>query len=139
MFIHTPVYTLHSVTYVLYSHTNTLFADNEPDIPVRLVGGSVSTEGRVEVFYRGEWGTICDDNWDINEAQVVCRQLGYDIAFAAYSEAKFGEGSGTIWMDELQCNGNEQNILEDCRFNGWGRNDCDHSEDAGVLCLGKNI
>ncbi len=99
----------------------------------RLVGGSVPSEGRVEVFYNGQWGTVCDDGWDITDAHVVCRQLGFSEATNASQSAHFGEGTGQILMDDVNCVGNEQK-LQDCAFDGWGSNDCSHYEDASVTC-----
>ena len=83
----------------------------------------------------GGWGTICDDSWDIQDARVVCRQLGYPDAVAALSSAHYGQGIGSIWLDNLQCIGTELDILT-CVHNGVGDTDCDHSEDASVECLG---
>ena len=100
---------------------------------VRLVGGQGDREGRVEVFYNDTWGTVCDNSWDINDANVVCRQLGYSSAVTAYSSAHFGEGSGTIWLDNLQCTGSEATLF-DCPHSGVGIHNCGHSEDAGVSC-----
>lgn len=91
--------------------------------------------GRVEVFYQGEWGTICDDNWDLNDAQVVCRQLGYQNAIRSLQGQYVPSGSGRIWLDEVKCAGNERRISS-CKHHGWGSHDCRHHEDAGVKCSG---
>ncbi|XP_078607293.1 uncharacterized protein LOC144879573 isoform X3 [Branchiostoma floridae x Branchiostoma japonicum] len=100
---------------------------------VRLVAGSTAYEGRVEVFHNGQWGTVCDDSFGIDDANVVCRQLGYGSATEARGSAGFGEGSDRIWLDDVVCGGSETNI-GDCGHNGWGTHNCQHSEDAGVVC-----
>jgi len=103
---------------------------------LRLVDGRRAGEGRVEVFHNGTWGTVCDDGWDIQDARVVCRQLRFPGAVSAPHSAHFGEGSGKIWLDDVQCVGNERSI-EDCQNVGWGIHNCRHSEDASVICLSK--
>lgn len=98
--------------------------------------GSVPNEGRVEVRAgcNGEWGTVCDDLWDTRDAQVACRQLGYPTDGAiAYSNARFGVGTGEIYLDNLGCTGTEDGLVN-CPNNGFGDHNCFHFEDAGVFC-----
>lgn len=83
---------------------------------IRLVGANSTVEGRVEILHDGSWGTICDDNFDMNDAHVVCRQLKLGTALEARTRAKYGQGTGKIWIDDLQCIGVEKNV-KDCRMN----------------------
>ncbi|CAI8047420.1 Deleted in malignant brain tumors 1 protein [Geodia barretti] len=100
---------------------------------VRLVDGS-DTEGRVEVCFNNTWGTVCDDDWDSDDARVVCRQLGLPTEYAvAYSNARYGEGEGPILLDDVECFGFEP-LLQLCQHNGVGNNNCGHLEDASVSC-----
>lgn len=100
---------------------------------IRLTGGMKDSEGRVEVLLNGQWGTICDDFWDLNGANVVCRELGYPAAESDSIPATFGEGSGPIWLDDVRCHGNELSLIS-CSHNGIGINNCGHHEDVGVKC-----
>ena len=99
---------------------------------LRLVGGSHNA-GRVEIYYKGTWGTVCDNDWDINDAHVVCRQLGFPYALDAYQGAHYGQGTGQILLDNVKCLGNEPSLFS-CRHGGVENNNCDHREDASVRC-----
>uniref|UniRef100_A0A3Q0R7H3 SRCR domain-containing protein n=1 Tax=Amphilophus citrinellus TaxID=61819 RepID=A0A3Q0R7H3_AMPCI len=102
--------------------------------PIRLAGlQSNRCSGRVEIYQRKRWGTVCDDGWDLNDAQVVCGQLECGIALNATQSAHFGEGSGPIWLDDVSCSGSERSLTE-CQHRGFVTHDCTHSKDAGVIC-----
>ena len=100
---------------------------------IRLVGGANGLEGRVEIFHNGTWGTVCDDSWDVNDGNVVCRMLGHGSATSAPGRAFFGQGTGEIMLDNVSCVGTESDLRQ-CRHNGHGIHNCRHTEDAGVVC-----
>ncbi|XP_022088889.1 uncharacterized protein LOC110978300 isoform X3 [Acanthaster planci] len=87
-------------------------------VPVRLTDGSVPTEGRVEVFYQGQWGRICHDGWGIEEAMVVCRQLG-NLLPVLNSHSHFGYASVPMLLDDVVCTGSETSI-DQCMHREWG-------------------
>ncbi|XP_051017796.1 LOW QUALITY PROTEIN: soluble scavenger receptor cysteine-rich domain-containing protein SSC5D [Acomys russatus] len=102
---------------------------------LRLVSGPHGCAGRLEVWHGGRWGSVCDDGWDLRDAAVACRELGCGGALAAPGGARFGPGEGPVWMDDVGCGGGEQ-ALRDCPRSPWGRSNCDHTEDAGLVCTG---
>ena len=119
---------------------------------MRLVGGQNNFQGTVQICIGGVWGTVCDDSWGTSDAQVVCRQLGFGsigktmlLKFApilwlmllagvqAYSSAYFGQGSGPIQLDDVNCIGTENSLLNCTHLT---THNCGHYEDAGVACQG---
>ncbi|XP_049296853.1 uncharacterized protein LOC125770861 [Anopheles funestus] len=112
-------------------------SDESPDhckapLAVRLMGGPSDREGRVEINYHGTWGTVCDDDFGVREARVICRQLGFN-GTAEVRKSVYPPGSGQIWLDQVACNGSEPSI-EDCVHWHWGEHNCGHTEDVGVRC-----
>ena len=85
------------------------------------------------MYHNGVWGTVCDNGWDLNDTQVICRELGYGNAVAALKYSFYGPGFGQIWLEYVNCVGTETSI-GDCPHRGWGSHNCGHYEDASVKC-----
>ena len=106
------------------------------ELEIRLHGGETHYEGGVEIKLNGTWGTICDDFWGIEEANVICRMLNFTEGALSTQCCGFYNGYGIaekIWLDDVHCDGDEQSIAE-CRHGGWGSHNCRHTEDVGVVC-----
>ncbi|KAF7200826.1 lysyl oxidase-like protein 2B-like [Nothobranchius furzeri] len=120
-------------------YTSLALSLDTPRIHLRLAGDKRKhNEGRVEVYYNGTWGTVCDDDFNIHAAQVICRELGYLEAVSWVASSKYGKGEGPIWFDNLHCTGKEKTLAL-CPSNGIGVSDCKHTEDVGVICSDRRI
>ena len=102
-------------------------------------------QGRVIVGLNGAWGAICSYGWDIRDAHVICRQLGYFGAKSYSNSPKYGRWTGRVWLSNLQCTGTEKSI-KDCSHNGWGiaysyysSSYCNLDRMASVTCNGKKL
>lgn len=107
---------------------------------MRLVGsGSTANQGRLEVYAKGQWGTVCNDLWWQEPADVVCKQLGFPRSSQVrwIKTNKFGEGTLPILLNLVRCGGNEASLM-DCRMAEIGNNVCDHSQDVAVTCYGSS-
>ena len=103
---------------------------------IRLAGSEKPDEGRVEIYHDGQWGTICDNGWDFDDADVACFELGFTGADKALMGDQVPNGVGRIWLENVDCYGTENNIKM-CDNSGWGTSTCNHNKDAGVKCIPK--
>ena len=95
---------------------------------------SNTLSGRVEVLLDGEWGTVCGDSWNLTEASVVCRQLGFPLAKSA-GAGYYGPGRGPIWLTNVSCSGEERELMRCSYHKAQGPlKNCDHYDDIGVMC-----
>ena len=105
---------------------------------MRLVNGTTPLEGRVEVFYNNQWGTVCAQGANYYDARVICWHLGYADALALKKASEFGEGTGPVWI-KPSCYGDETSLLQ-CRVATGLAKACEknfgHTKDLGVVCTG---
>lgn len=103
---------------------------------IRLAEGGVTRcSGRVEIYHKYAWTTVCGDSWHLNDAMVVCRQLDCGTAVSTTRSAHFGWGPGPIWLN-VACSGYE-GVIKDCRHGRFEEHACPHREDASVICSGE--
>ena len=100
---------------------------------VKLSNGTAKNNGRIEVYHNEQWGSICHRGWDINDAHVVCRMLGFQGATAAIPRSFYGAGDLNISLTNVQCSGDES-MVHLCPHDGWGNHGCTADEIAGVSC-----
>jgi hypothetical protein len=103
---------------------------------LRLTGGKSNSEGIIEIKYLGIWGTICNDGWDMNDAKVVCKQMGYSKAVSKSLTYSAKPSSGTApAITRLQCRGTELSIAL-CAYQTlrFVTHQCTHLTDAKVVC-----
>ncbi|KAK7107812.1 scavenger receptor cysteine-rich type 1 protein M130-like [Littorina saxatilis] len=109
--------------------------------PIRLVNGSSASEGRVEVYRQGSWGTVCDEDFDDRDAVVVCRMMGFiqkdeTVEVQVRSGASYGQGKGHIFYANLECRGTESDLVH-CSHKVYDKHTCLHDRDVGVKCVTK--
>ena len=112
--------------------------------PVRLAGGPSLQEGRVEILYNGEWGTVCDRGWTVFDkpSDIVCHSIGLGYAEDPYGGGHYEQGTGPMVLDDVFCPYAGVTSIIQCRSEGFGVGNCNPSAEAGVRCIrspqGKN-
>ncbi len=109
-----------------------------PEGSIRLMGGASSNEGRLEIYYGGRWGSICENGWGAMTAEVVCTELGFNRPVRTTSGSQYtytGSEGVPVWLEEVQCEGNEEHV-KDCPHGPLGTHLCTHEHDVGITCTG---
>ena len=117
---------------------DTPYIDPTADGAARLMDGAAQNEGRIEVNYKGAFGSVCGDSFGTSEAATLCHQLGFAGVSRVAPCCQFGQTSGEIWLDNVDC-GTGEVWLANCTHRGWGVEDCHHGQDVGVVCNGMYI
>ncbi|XP_078390927.1 scavenger receptor cysteine-rich domain-containing protein DMBT1-like [Cetorhinus maximus] len=128
--INTTTSTLHT------AYSNTIRLSITDPIEMRLVNGTETCSGRLELNYNNTWGSVCGAGWDMLDAKVACQQLGCGVAKSAPQGGHFGAAPGLFWLDDVACKGTEANLFQ-CRANAWGKHNCTSAEAASVICSGQ--
>lgn len=105
---------------------------------VKLTGGAHRCEGRVEYFDKNQWGTLCSEAWDVNDATVACRQLNCGRAHKITTQNEYGLGNGHTWDDQIECGGMESTLAQ-CTHRPLTDKTCNSTAIAGVICTGQRI
>ena len=92
-----------------------------------------STEGRLEVFISGKWGSVEVKSWSTYDARVTCRELGYPDAEENLGKSVFPQGSGLIWVLHGNCTGEEERLVQ-CLYIQSRKDSRVHEHDVGVKC-----
>ena len=106
-----------------------------PVVTVKLEPSSSQTRGLIQVMYNNTWGSVCSEYWDLEDANVICRQLGYESAISTFTGITDGYSvTGTIWISRSACLGTETSIGDCFMESIWGENTCTHEQDMAVEC-----
>ena len=102
---------------------------------VRLVNGNSLCSGRLEVRFEQSWSSVCEADFDQQDAEVVCRELGCGPP-SVLQGALYGDAEAPMWMKQFQCGGNESSLL-DCGRSDSTRSTCSPGKAVGLTCSGR--
>ncbi|KAG5895778.1 hypothetical protein JTB14_001625 [Gonioctena quinquepunctata] len=119
--------------------SETELVEMEPKVPIRLLGGSSETEGRLQLKINDQWGTVCNYGWTMKNAALVCQQLGYvlnpDDWNLERNEVPAAGTAETVILSNIQCDDFDLDITK-CKSESTADflNSCNHDNDVGVRC-----